>query len=173
MRFARNLAFIIIPAVVVFLGLSTSLRNFRVDGPSMETTLVEGQRVVVNSLAYNGVFLFHADPPRRGDLVVFRSTTHPDIRLVKRVVGLPGEVVEIREGVVYADGEPLDGPYATAFREANKQYAKLQEDKYFVMGDNPSQSHDSRFWGPVPLENMVGKVWFIYWPFSDFGAPPE
>lgn len=181
---------IAIATLLVFLGFSSTLGNFRVAGPSMERTLADGQRVAVNKLAYARLDLHHLaqlipfweveepkmvpilHPPRRGDLVVFRSPMHPDVRLVKRVVGLPGEVVELRNGRVYVDDITLDEPYAaTSSREETRSFPRLKEDEYFVMGDNRSQSHDSRFWGPVPLKNMIGKVWFIYWPFSEFGLP--
>ena len=118
-----------------------------------------------------GRHLPFSHPPERGDVIVFDAPTKPERDFVKRVVGLPGERVEIKAGVIYINGTKLDEPYLDTVtskrsmdcipRSAN---CKLREGEYFVLGDNRNSSNDSRDWGPVRLETIVGKVWFIYWP---------
>ena len=112
-------------------------------------------------------------PPKRGDVIVFHHWVPTEPDLVKRVVGLPGERVEIQKGTVYIDGEKLDERYLTGAHSTgsmecipNSVSCILQEGQYFVMGDNRGGSSDSRQWGPVPIEEIVGELWFVYWPFN-------
>ena len=114
-------------------------------------------------------YLPFSHPPRRGDVIVFNDPTGASRDLVKRVVGLPGEVVKIMEGTVYINGTKLDEPYLEGFHYTGSiecipksRDCGLQEDEFFVIGDNRGNSNDSRYWGPVPLQNIVGKVWFGY-----------
>ena len=179
-------------ALLFFSILRVSIENFRVVGASMQETLEEGEYLLVNKLVYLRIdlqrlaqltpfwdveeedVLFAFDPPQRGDVIVFRAPREPDRNFVKRVIGLPGEEVTIRNGTVYVDGRPLHEPYITnpALRETQR-FPRLGERDYFVLGDNRSGSNDSRDWGPVPLENVIGKVWLTYWPFSDLGLLPN
>lgn len=179
-------------ALLFFSILRVSVENFRVVGASMQETLEEGDYLLVNKLVYLRIdlqrlaqltpfwdvekedVLFAFDPPQRGDVIVFRSPREPDRNFVKRVIGLPGEEVTIRNGTVYVDGRPLHEPYITnpALRETHP-FTRLGDRDYFVMGDNRRGSNDSRDWGPVPLENVIGKVWLTYWPFSDLGLLPN
>lgn len=149
--------------------------------------LEEGEMLLVNKLVYNSVdmqrlsrlvpfweskeksplYIFH--PPNRGDVVVFHFPLDLKREFVKRVIGLPGDQVEIKSGVVYINGRELPEPYLSP--AISKQHSidsiKLSKDQYFVLGDNRTASNDSRDWGPVPKENIVGKVWFVYWPTSN------
>jgi signal peptidase I len=174
-------------ALVVFFVLQTSVQNFKVEGSSMEPTLEEGQYFLVNKLVYlrvdlkrlsrlvpfwevkerRLVFPFH--PPRRGEVVVFRYPRDPRRDFVKRVVGLPGERVEIRNGVVYINGSPLEEPYVTIRSPGSTNPVRLGPEQYYVLGDNRRSSNDSRDWGPVPLDYIIGKVWVSYWPPSRLG----
>ena len=172
-------------ALLVLFIFLFSVQNFRVEGSSMKPTLEEGQYLFVNKLVYLSVdlqrlsqlipfwdvaepkeiFLFH--PPRRGEVVVFRSPLNTKRDFVKRVIALPGEQIEIREGLVYIDGEPLEEVYLKDIDTIlPRGRENLSDREYFVMGDNRPGSNDSRDWGPVPLENVVGKVWCVFWPFS-------
>jgi signal peptidase I len=158
----------------------------------MEPTLLPAEMVVVNKAVYQRVdlqrlsrlipfwevkerrvaHLFHS--PKRGEVIVFRPPRDPRRSYVKRVIGLPGDRIEIRDGRVYVNGQLQPEPYIT--RRDNSDYApiRLGSGQYFVLGDNRRASDDSRDWGPVPAENVIGKVWFVYWPlskFSNIGAP--
>ena len=171
-------------ALLVFLIIQGSVRNFRVDGSSMHPTLEGGQYLLVNKLVYFQLNMarlsrivpfwnvdessthFAIHPPERGDVIVFRFPKDPSKDFVKRVIGLPGEVVEIMDGTVYIDGAPLDEPYLTARDSTLLQERHMGDREYFVLGDNRRSSNDSRTWGPVPEANVLGKVWVVYWPFS-------
>ena len=191
-RLTRELLEAVVLALLVFFVIHVSVQNFQVVGASMQDTLDEGQYLLVNKLTYQRidigrlaqlipiwdveepkkVFAFH--PPERGDVIVFHPPRDPDHDFVKRVIGLPGEVVEISNGQVYINGLPLDEPYAANVDPLEtRRFPQVQEKEYFVMGDNRGRgsSNDSRDWGTVPLENIIGKVWVVYWPFSDFGTP--
>ena len=115
-----------------------------------------------------------ASPPGRGDVIVFRAPPSPDRDFVKRVIGLPGERVRISGGEIFVNGERLDETYLAESdlrRDMdcvpNTLGCVLAEDEYFVLGDNRDHSNDSRDWGPVRLEVIVGKVWFVYWPLNN------
>ena len=180
-------------ALLMFLVLQVSVRNYRVELSSMEATLFPKDRLVVNKLVYahvdseivdglapfvdiwddqEALFPFH--PPRRGDVIVFRYPKDPSRDFVKRVIGLPGETVEIHRGAVKIDGEALDEPYLEERDLSSLGPTLVPPESYFVMGDNRDGSSDSRHWGTVPLENIVGKVLVRYWPpfeFSFLSAP--
>jgi len=190
-RIVRELVEAIGLALVVFLVIQGSVRNFRVDGSSMLPTLEGGEYLLVNKLVYSqidtrrlsriipfwnvdessGHFTVH--PPRRGEVIVFRFPRDVSKDFVKRVVGLPGEEIELRDGYVYIDGVRLAEPYLTGKEDIktlpsrpDKTRWTMGEKEYFVLGDNRRSSNDSRTWDEVPEENVQGKVWVVYWPFS-------
>ena len=172
-------------AVVVFMLLQTTVRNFKVDGSSMDPTLVDGEFLLVNRLVYLRIdrerlsrivpfwqvedeplrYAIHA--PQRGEIIVFQYPRDPRKDFVKRVVGLPGETVELRDGQVYVDGGLLEEPYLTVRDRSNSAPLLLEAGEYYVLGDNRSHSNDSRAWGPVPEANLRGKVWMVYWPVPE------
>mgnify|MGYP001566133680 CR=1 FL=1 len=185
--FLKDLLETIALALLIFLALQASVRNYRVELSSMESTLFPKDRLVVNKLVYlhldaetidrfvpfvdvwkDEEMLFPFHPPRRGDIVVFHFPRDPTRDYVKRVIGLPGETVSMTRGEVFIDGDLLDEPYLMRRDSDNMPSTLVPPDSYFVMGDNRPGSSDSRNWGPVPLDNMVGKVSLRYWPFSDF-----
>ena len=168
------------------------MQNFKVEGASMSPTLDSGQYLIVNKLAYVNVDLVRLSKlipiwrvkelkdnhnvrsPIRGEIIVFRfPDPNPNNRkrdFVKRVIGVPGDKIAIVDGVVWVNGEPLYEGYLR-FRDAfNLDERVLKEKHYFVLGDNRTGSNDSRAWGAVPEENILGKVWSIYWPPSDWGV---
>ncbi|MCY4528804.1 MAG: signal peptidase I, partial [Chloroflexi bacterium] len=116
----------------------------------------------------DGQYIFH--PPVRGEVVVFRSPRDPDRDFVKRVIGLPGETVEIVQGTVYVNGLELVEPYLD--RKDNTTMAPVDVDQgtVFVLGDNRGSSNDSRSWGPVPAENLIGRAWMRFWPLDHLGV---
>lgn len=150
----------------------------------MVETLQVNDRIMVNKLTYR------FGEPQRGDVVVFDQTPDdgeslvgalirnlaesvgartPEAELIKRVVGMPGETIEIRDNTVFIDGEPLDEPYlspATRTRWDNREPLLIPEGHYFVMGDNRSRSLDSRRFGPIDESEIVGKAFVIIWPSS-------
>ena len=174
-------------ALLIFLLLHVSIGNRRVDGPSMNPTLVHGERVIVNKLSYlsfrsDGPVgrlpvvdfededrLYAFEPPERGDVVVFRSLYEDDRDLVKRVIAVPGETVEIRQGVVFVDGVELDEPYIIGPERGDMPPLSVPDGAYFVLGDNRQASNDSRSFGVVPIENIVGQAWITVWPPNAFG----
>ena len=147
-----------------------------VEGTSMLPQLHDGERIIVNKTIY---YKFEAlqkyglwSKLERGDVVVFWYPNDPDKSYVKRVIGLPGENVELRNGVVFIDGQELKEPYLEDSHNqghGNSPPTIVKQHYFFVMGDNRDNSSDSRSWGLVPEKYVYGKVMFRYYPFSDFG----
>jgi len=191
---ARGLAWELLQTVlltlVIFLGVRSVVQNFRVEGASMEPTLTTGQYLLINKAAY-----FHVDGtpianlvptthqgstdylfggPQRGDVVVFRAPPSPDKDFIKRVIGLPGDMVSVKNGQVIVNGERLDEPYihfpATYTYPFDGQPRQVPDGTYFVLGDNRPNSSDSHVGWFVPVANMVGRAWISYWPPADWGA---
>jgi signal peptidase I len=111
--------------------------------------------------------------PKRGDIVVFRYPRDPSRDFIKRVVALPGETVEIKAGQVYVNNQRLEEPYIMDNPTYSKEPAVVLPDQYFVLGDNRNNSSDSHVWGPVPVDNVIGKAWLTYWPIQDWGSIPD
>jgi signal peptidase I len=162
-RLFRDILETIVLALVIYAGVRLFIRNFRIDGASMEPTLQHGQLVVIARWSY----WFRS--PSRGDIVVFRAPNDGARDLIKRVVGLPGEQIEIVDGQVLVDGEAIREPYARPNPSSGGPW-KLGEHQVFVMGDNRSRSLDSRNWGPLQSDRIVGKGLFSYWPPGLWGA---
>jgi signal peptidase I len=125
----------------------------------------------------NIVYLFH--PPQRGDIIVFNPPIDSEKPYIKRVIGLPGETVEIREGHVFIDGVQLEEPYIegdiTSCGTARRTCPPVEvpEGHVFVLGDNRNNSSDSRAFGVVEVDDIIGKAWFAYWPSDDIGLVPH
>lgn len=139
--------------------------RYRIDGTSMTPTLQDGQYLIIHNFSY------YFDEPNRGEIIVFH---HPnsDLNLIKRVIGLPGDEIEIVDGKVKVNGMVLDEPYIKAPPTYQGTWT-VPEDNYFVLGDNRNSSSDSHSWQYLPAENVVGKAIFIYWPFQDWGKVPH
>lgn len=180
----RELIETAILALLIFLALQFSVQNFRVQGPSMNPTLGEGQYLLVNKLVY-----LHFDPrdlstllpffdlsrdtsffpfqsPRRGEVIVFRFPGDETRDFVKRVIGVPGDTVEIRQGKVFLNEEEVVEPYITYTDSRSMPPRQVLANTYFVLGDNRGASDDSRRWGQVPAENIIGRAWVRYWPLD-------
>lgn len=149
----------IILAILIFFAVNATLESRQVEGCSMNPGLETEQRVLVVKASY------WFGEPHRGDVIIFHSPSDPERTLIKRVIGLPGEWVEIKDGTVYIDDQPLDEPY---IQGNNKDYPRVlvPEDSYFVMGDNRNNSTDSRSWGMLSGEFIIGRAWLCYWPLS-------
>ncbi len=165
LRFVREVLETVIPALLIALLINVFVgQATRVDGQSMEPNLHTDQRLVVEKVSYR----FHG--PRRFDIVVLKLPDQGDELLIKRVVGLPGETVEIKDGHVYINGEALDEPF-TPEETRSRRYEKVTVPPLhvFVLGDNRNRSNDSRSFGPVPIDDIVGRAWLSYWPPDDVG----
>ena len=185
-RVGREIIEAVVLAAVVFMLLQVTVRNFKVDGSSMDPTLEDGQYLLVNRLVYLRVELdrlakivpfwkagegssrhaIHA--PKRGEVIVFEfpdsNPNNPRKDFVKRVVGLPGETMRMFDGKVFVNEEVLDEPYLSQKDHSNASEVTLGEGEYYALGDNRTHSNDSRSWGAVPEANIRGKVWMVYWP---------
>lgn len=157
----KSLIWAIAIAVVVrifFVG------NFKIPTTSMVPTLKVGDRLLSNNIIYK------IRTPRRGEVVIFKYPEDPKRDFVKRLVGLPGENLEIKSGKIYINGEIIEGnPVAYIYYYSdgyfgNNGEVKIPASSYYVLGDNSVNSKDSRYWGFVPAKSMVGKALFIYWP---------
>lgn len=153
--------------LVIFLLVRMAFQNFRIEGHSMETNLHNGQFLIVNKLVY------YLHPPQRGDVVVFHSPQSPRKDFIKRVVGLPGEEVQMVDGEVYVEGIPVREAYIA--NPGNRSWGPevVGEFEYFVLGDNRSNSSDSRSWGMLDGDAIIGKAWVSYWPPSSLGPVPH
>jgi signal peptidase I len=155
---------IIFAAVMAVLIVVFVVQPVKVEGTSMLTRLHDGDRIFVNKLIYYGV-----PKLERGDIVVFWYPNDPSKNYIKRIVGLPGETVEVREGRVLINNVELDEPYLDPhlnISHMSLQPTLVKDHYYFVMGDNRDNSSDSRYWGLVPEKYIYGKALFRYWPLS-------
>jgi len=191
-RGLRERADPVLAAIVFALFARTFLfQAFEVPSPSMEKNVLTGDRLLVNKFVFaRGAGPLAAALPeraiRRGDVVVFRFPEDPRRDFIKRVVGLPGEIVAIRDKRVFIDGRLLDEPYAfhaddtvwpddpaiAADHRRRDQLPpqRVPEAAYFMMGDNRDDSNDSRYWGPVPAGHVEGRALFVYWSFLPRGS---
>lgn len=160
----REIAETVIPAVIIALVINLFLAQAtQVLGQSMEPNLHSTQRVVVEKVTYR---FFHG--PRRGDIIVISLPEQSEM-LIKRVVGLPGETIEVRGGQVYIDSGPLDESWTVNPGGGSYGPRDIPPLHVFVMGDNRGASNDSRNFGPVAIEHIVGHAWFSYWPLEYVG----
>ena len=143
-----------------------------VEGTSMLPQLHDGERLLVNKLVYYKIQSVSWGHIERGDIVVFWFPNDPDKSYVKRVIGLPGETVEVRNGKVFINGQELKEEYLDVEHNQTLQSVaakRVEDHHYFVMGDNRDNSHDSRYWGLVPEKYIYGKAFFRYWKPSEVG----
>ena len=165
-RWLREIVDTALLTAIIFLLLNAATGRFMIKSVSMLPSLHEGEYVIVDKVSY----LLH--PPERGDIVVFERQDETE-DLIKRVIGLPGETLEMSGGIVYIDGQPLPEPYLTPSPSSSYPAHKLGADEYFVMGDNRGNSRDSRIFGPIRRDSVVGRAWMIYWPPSDWAIVPH
>ena len=150
-------------SVVLFLGINAVSSRIRVESISMQPTLYAGNFVLVNRLAYR------IGKPSRGDIIIFRYPPDPtQVPYIKRVIGLPGDTIHITDGKVYINGDLLVEPYLVTTTNRGGDWT-VPANSLFVMGDNRNNSSDSRSWGFVPLQNVIGKAEVVYWPPQKWG----
>ena len=150
-------------SVVLFALINSVSARIRVDGFSMEPTLETGEFVIVNKLAYK------LGEPKVGDVIVFHYPRDPQQEFIKRIIGLPGDNVRIADGKVYVNDAEIEEPYISAAPVYESEWI-VPEGALFVLGDNRNNSSDSHNWGPVPIENVIGKAIFVYWPPKNWGS---
>lgn len=167
LRVVREVLETMVPAVIIALFINLLLAQAtRVYGQSMEPNLHTNQRLVVEKISYNRWWPVRG--PQRGDVVVFRVNPNADL-LIKRVIGLPGDRVEIHDGQVLINGQALDESYLTQPTFGDYGPIDVPPLHIFVLGDNRSFSNDSRAFGPLPLDSVIGRAWFSYWPPDQWG----
>lgn len=194
----RELVETLLLTLIIFFGVRAVVQSFRVEGESMLPNLKPNELLLVNKAVYwhtdddsplrviatdtsggpQDRYIFH--PPQRGDVIVFHAPPDTTKDYIKRVIGVPGDTVEIREGKVLVNGKELDESYLEGvFTEDNSfdldarpPTWKVPPGKLFVLGDNRGGSSDSRQWGFVPYDFVVGKAMLAYWPVSEWGGVP-
>ncbi|MCA9949231.1 MAG: signal peptidase I [Anaerolineales bacterium] len=145
----------------IFWLVNSLIGRYRIDGSSMNPTLQDSQYLIINNITYL------LNDPERGDVIVFK---HPrsDLNLIKRVIGLPGDSVEAKDGTIWVNGTAINEPYISAPPSYNGSW-EVPEGNYFVLGDNRNNSSDSHSWGFLPMDHIIGDAELIYWPPSDWG----
>lgn len=164
MRLTYEVLETVLPALVIVLVINAFLAQAtRVEGQSMEPNLHNDQRLIIEKISY------HLHPPQRGDIIVLQLPNRQTDPLIKRVVGLPGETVEITNGQVLINGQPLNEPYLNQFTYQGMPPKVVPPGEVFVLGDNRGFSNDSRAFGFVPFSDIIGRAWFRYWPPLEIG----
>jgi signal peptidase I len=149
----------IVLAVVLYFAIDSVVARVRVENISMEPTLMPGQFILVNKLSPK------LNDINRGDIIVFHYPIDPREDYIKRVIGIPGDTIEVRGNMVYVNGNAIKEPYIAAEPSYNGSWL-VPVSELFVLGDNRNQSSDSHAWGFVPWANIVGKALIIYWPLD-------
>lgn len=163
-RIASDFLEVALISLLLFFSINAISARIRVESVSMQPTLFAGNFVVVNKLAYR------IGEPERGDIIVFEYPPDPEQDpYIKRLVGLPGEHIKIMDGQVFINGVQIQEPYLVVETQQGGEWT-VPGDALFVMGDNRGNSSDSRSWGFVPLENVIGKAVLVYWPPEKWGT---
>ncbi len=164
--FVRDILVILIITIVIFSGLHFIVEDYVIKEYCMEPSFQEGQRVYVLKLAYK----FHE--PERGDVIVFHPPppySSQATPFIKRIIALPGDTVEIKNGAVYVNDVKLDEPFIKEPPNYTFNQYKIPEDNYFVLGDNRNNANDSHTGWTVPRQNILGKAWLSVWPPDKWG----
>lgn len=156
-RFFVDLLETLVLSVVLFFGINAVTARVLVEGFSMRPTLDDGQYILVNKMSYRSSL------PEYGDIVVFHFPVDPGQDFIKRVIGLPGDEISVRDGKVIVNDYSLTEPYIAAEPIYRGSWV-VPDGQIFVLGDNRNNSSDSHSWGSVPMENVVGKAILVYWP---------
>jgi len=164
--FVREILETLLFTFFVIWAVKAATQNFRIEGASMLPTMHEGQYLIINKLAYM------LEEPTRGDIIVLHFPNDRSRDFIKRVIGLPGDIVAINNGQVTVNGVVLAEPYIKD-TTTNNQTWEVPEGQYFVMGDNRPNSSDSRSWSYLPASDVIGRAWVVYWPPEDWQTVPH
>lgn len=160
---AREVIETIVLTLLIFLVIRFLIQSYHIEGPSMQPGLHTNEYVLVNKVSY----LFQA--PKRGDVIVFHYPLNTTQDYIKRIIGLPGDTVRTDQTHVWVNGVELNEPYISMpFNPDATKTWKVPPGDYFVLGDNRPVSDDSRYWGFVPKDLIVGNAMLVYWPFSNW-----
>lgn len=165
---------VVIISLLIVIPVRTYIAQpFIVEGASMEPNFHDGEYLIIDEISYT------FNPPKRGDVIVFRYPMNPSEYFIKRIIGLPGETVTIKNGIISIKQQGqdqvlvLDESYIPeGFSTGPDETTELSGEQYFVMGDNREASSDSRIWGPLPNGNITGKVFVRLWPVNRAGFVP-
>ncbi len=160
----RELVETVLLTLVIFFMIRFAVENYRIEGYSMEPNFHDGQFLLVSRLNYL------LGQPERGDVVIFQYPLNPKKNFIKRVIGLPGEKVQIRGGKIFINDVRVPEPYPYNFANYDWGPVTVGPDEYFVLGDNRPESSDSHAWGMLPAKNIIGKAWVSYWPPDEWGV---
>lgn len=161
----RELVETVVLSLIIFLLIRQVVQNYRIENHSMEPNFYEGQFVLVNKLAYR------LGTPTRGDVVVFHNPRNTNEDYIKRIIGIPGDTVEVREQTVFVNGLALPEDFPHNAMPPGEIIGPIivGENQLFVMGDNRPNSSDSRVFGPIEQDLVVGQAWLRIWPLTEFG----
>ena len=170
---------IVVAFILAMIIRTFVIQAFKIPSGSMRSTLLEGDLILVNKFIYGAKIPFTdlnlpaLRQPKKGDVIVFIYPDNPKKDFIKRLVGLPGETLEIKNGTVYVNDKPLiDSTFNQRYYYNRGEFGqegkkiKITDDNFFVLGDNSTSSQDSRYWGFVPRKNILGKALVIYWPLQ-------
>lgn len=163
------LVFEVIKVVLISLAIIIPIRYFLaqpfyVEGASMEPNFYDKEYLIIDEISYR------FNEPQRGEVIVFKNPENTSVYFIKRIIGLPGEEVDIKDGHVYIDGATLVESYITEFSSEDYGPIILNDNEYFVLGDNRNNSHDSRRIGAIPENDIIGRTWFRGWPLNRIGT---
>lgn len=162
--FLRELIETLVLSIVIFLVIRTGVQNYRIEGNSMEPNFHDGEYLLVNKLAYRlGEY-------SRGDVIVFKYPNDPSRDFIKRVIGLPGDTVEIHDGIIFINGIAMNEPYDLVPINYVQPPIVVEPDHLYVLGDNRPFSQDSHRWGLLPQDLVIGKAWVTVWPYTQWGV---
>jgi signal peptidase I len=164
--FVREIVETLLLTLFIFWIVNSATGRFRIEGFSMLPSLEEGEYIIINKLSY------YLEEPERGDVIVLHFPNDRSRDFIKRIIGLPGDQVEVSEGVVKVNGVPLEEPYINAQPSYSGSWT-VPDEHYFVMGDNRNNSSDSHNWSYLPRKDIVGKAWLIYWGPDKWGLVPH
>lgn len=173
---------LVVALVLAFFIRTFLVQAFKIPSESMLDTLLVGDHLLATKFDYGlkvpftDISIFDGSAPEIGDIVIFKYPKDPDVDFIKRVIGVPGDVIEVRNKQLYRNGQPVRESYIR-FTEPDRILpvrdnfgpVTVAEGEFFVMGDNRDNSMDSRFWGTVPRKDILAKAWRIYWSWEGFG----